>query len=254
METDLKNSLLNLLQGKSDPKAKAWWEGYVKESAPFLGVKMADVRAIVHQWHKAHIANKMDAEGQVDLALVLFAGKYTEEKLAGILFLQEILLPANAIKCAREIPRFAELFTGGFIYDWNVCDWFCVKVLGPLIKEKGGGCARRISAWHSAENLWQARASLVAFVPVAENRAYYQQIEVTSKTLIQREERFAKTAVGWILRDISKQDKAFVDRVVRENIGFFSLESLKNATKYFSKEEKAEYKQMLKEAKSNPNR
>ena len=35
---------------KSNPKTKAWWEGYVKDSAPFLGVKMAEIRKIMNQW------------------------------------------------------------------------------------------------------------------------------------------------------------------------------------------------------------
>jgi 3-methyladenine DNA glycosylase AlkD len=67
--------------------------------------------------------------------------------------------------------------------------------------------------------------------------------------VIKRNERFAKTAVGWILRDISKNDKGFVDQVVKDNINNFSVESLNNATKYFEKEEKSFYRKLLKESK-----
>jgi len=248
MYSNHKSTLLSLLQVESNPNAKGWWEGYVKESAPFLGVKMADIRKVVHQWHKNQIAGNLDVEQQVDLALSIFEGEYTEEKLAGTLFLQEILIPFNAIRCDGDIKRFADLFINRNIYDWNVCDWFCVKALGALIKKEGNRCATKIVAWHSSENLWQARASLVAFVPAAENAEYYHLIEKASKVVIRREERFAKTAVGWILRDISKRNKGFVDRVVTENIGYFTLESLTNATKYYSKEEKSNYRQLLKDA------
>jgi 3-methyladenine DNA glycosylase AlkD len=58
--------------------------------------------------------------------------------------------------------------------------------------------------------LWQSRASLVAFVPVAGKRDYYPLIETRRQYMIKRDERFAKTSVGWILRDISKYDQAFV--------------------------------------------
>ena len=34
----------------ADPKTKAWWEGYLKHVIPFRGVKMADIRAVLHQW------------------------------------------------------------------------------------------------------------------------------------------------------------------------------------------------------------
>jgi 3-methyladenine DNA glycosylase AlkD len=241
-------ALQKLLHENADPKTKDWWEGYVKGGAPFIGVKMVAIRSALHQWHTETVADNLDAGGQLDLALALFHERHTEEKLAGTLFLQEILLPTGAIRCQRDVDRFAGLFASGAIYDWNVCDWFCVKVLGPLIQKEGEPCARRISAWRSAENLWQARASLVAFVKVAENHAYYTTVRESCQVLIRREDRFAKTAVGWILRDISKHDEAFVRGVIDENIEYFSVESLRNATKYLGKDEQSGYLRTLKNA------
>lgn len=240
--------LQNDLQEQANVKTKAWWENYVKGSAPFLGVKMPVIRRLVHRWHQAHIDDHFDLEQQVDLALALFEGAYTEDKLAGTLFLHEILLPAGALHCQRDVKQFANLFDAGWIDDWNVCDWFCVKVLGSLIEENGLSCARHIAGWRSAENLWRARASLVAFVKVAVDEAYYPLIEQSCAALIARPERFAKTAVGWILREISRYDEPFVRQVLNDNIGDFSAESLKNATRYFSKEDQAHFRQTLKNA------
>jgi len=236
------------LQAHANPETKVWWENYVKESAPFIGVKMPLIRSLVHQWHREHITGRLDLPEQVDLALALFAGAYTEEKLAGTLFLQEILLPAGAVNYERDIDRLATLFDSGRIYDWNTCDWFCVKVLGPLIQANGLACAKRIAEWRSAENLWRARAALVAFVKVASERMYYPAIEVSCATLIRRPERFARTAVGWILRDISRYDEAFVRTVLEQNIQHFCAESLKNATKYFPKECQKRYSDMRRHA------
>jgi 3-methyladenine DNA glycosylase AlkD len=242
--------LHHLLRGNADPKTKSWWESYVKGSAPFLGVKMSVIRSLVHTWHTESVADKLEDEEQRELALALFHQPHTEEKLAGMLFLQEILLPAGLIRCPRDVDRFAHLFASGVIHDWNVCDWFCVKVLGPLIENEGPPCAERIAAWRTAENLWQARASLVAFVKVADQRAYYPLVEESCRVLIRREERFAKTGVGWILRDISRHDEAFVRRVVDQSIRHFSPESLRNATKYFSKNERSAAIQRLKHAQA----
>ncbi len=244
----LREQILKLqerLQYHANAGTKAWWENYVKESAPFIGVKMPVIRTVLHQWHKENVEGILEYPDQLDLALALFDEEYTEEKLAGTLFLQEILLPSGVVKCNRDIDRFAALFASGRIYDWNVCDWFCVKVLGPLISENGLCCANRISRWQSAENLWQARACLVAFVKVADNSIYYPDIEMSCRVLIRRQERFAKTAVGWILRDISKYDEAFVRQVIEGNIEHFSSESLRNATKYFEKDDQSHYRNML---------
>lgn len=236
------------LQAQADAKTKAWWENYVKDSAPFLGVKMSLVRTELHQWHQEQVDGRFALARQVDLALALIEGTYTEDKLAGTLFLQEILMPAGALRWRRDVGRFANLFDAGQIYDWNACDWFCIKVLGPLIEEDGPDCASRIAAWHGAANLWRARASLVAFVLVAGDSTHYPLVETSCAALIARPERFAKTAVGWVLREISKHDQAFVRRVLAANIQDFSAESLKNATKYFDKEDQALYRQMLKQA------
>lgn len=233
-------SLQIQLQQNAQSQIKTWWEGYVKESAPFRGVKMPEIRKLLHRWYQAEGIDTLPAAAQKDLALALFRGDFTEDKLAGILFLQEILLPAGQIGWREDLPRFAALFAEGRIYDWNVCDWFCVKVLGPLIQRDGDGCAAAIAAWREAENLWQARASLVPFVKVASEARYYPLIRRGCRGLLAREERFAKTAVGWILRDISKHDRDFVRAVVREHGADFSRESLQNALKYFDQEEKRE--------------
>jgi 3-methyladenine DNA glycosylase AlkD len=235
------------LQDQAVPETKEWWEGYMKHVIPFRGVKMPVIRSVLHRWYKAErLATTLSLPQQKELALKLFQGGFTEDKLAGILFLQEILLPAGAIDCREDLPRFSALFTENWIYDWNVCDWFCVKVLGPLIRAEGDACAAAISVWHQAENLWQARCSVVAFVPEASNPAYYPLVEASCRVLIRREERFAKTAVGWILREIANHDEPLVKAFLDNNLGHFSLESLRNATKYLAKPEQTGFIQRFK--------
>lgn len=241
-------SLRRSLEAQADPKTKTWWEGYVKGGAPFLGVKMAVIRSTLYDWYGQQIDGHLDLDRQKELARALIQEKYTEEKLAGILLLQEILVPAGVVNCEGDIDRYAALFAGGSIHDWNVCDWFCIKVLGPLIAQAGEGCAEAVSEWRGAENLWQARASVVPFVTLADVSTWYPLVRGSCKALIRREERFAKTAVGWVLRDISKHDKVLVDGFVDENLTYFSLESLRNALKYFAKEERDQYVQELKDS------
>jgi hypothetical protein len=42
-------SLRDRLQVHANLETKRWWENYVKDSAPFIGVKMAAIRSEVHQ-------------------------------------------------------------------------------------------------------------------------------------------------------------------------------------------------------------
>ncbi len=57
-------------------------------------------------------------------------------------------------------------------------------------------------------------------------------IESFSITLIRREERFCKTSVGWVLREYSKRDPAFVIRFLEANREWTTPEVVKNARKY----------------------
>ncbi len=90
--------LKSSLDKKSDKNLKNWWENYVKNGAPFRGVKMGVIRSLFHKYHKQNIENNMDNNEQIQLALALIREDYAEEKLVGILFLDEILIPWDKFK------------------------------------------------------------------------------------------------------------------------------------------------------------
>jgi 3-methyladenine DNA glycosylase AlkD len=178
---------------------------------------------------------------QKDLALMLLEEDHTEDKLAGILFLQEILLPEGALDWRSELPRFARLFDDGYISDWSICDWLCVKVLGPLVGQLGESCARAISEWREADSLWQRRASVVAFANLARKGdqnfpGFTEMVLVNCSHLLGSQERFVQTGVGWVLRELGRSDQDRVIGFVEANLERFSREALKNATKYLPPE------------------
>jgi DNA alkylation repair enzyme len=126
------------LNARATATTREWWTKYLRGAASFRGVKMGDVRAALHTWFEEEELGKLlSVEQQKDLALMLLEEDHAEDKLAGVLFLQEILLPEGALDWRSDLPRFARLFDEGYICDWSICDWFCVKVLGPLVEQQG---------------------------------------------------------------------------------------------------------------------
>jgi 3-methyladenine DNA glycosylase AlkD len=118
-----------------------------------------------------------------------------------------------------------------------VCDWLCVKVLGPLAEQQGEACARAISEWREASSVWQRRASVVAFANLARkgdrNFPGFTEMVLDNCThLLGSKERFVQTGVGWVLRELSNSDEERVIGFVEANLDRFSREALKNATKY----------------------
>ncbi len=221
---------------------REWWTKYLRGTASFRGVKMGDVRKAVHAWFKEErLGEHLSVGQQKDLALMLLKENYSEDKLAGILFLQEILLPAGALDWHSDLPRFARLFDEGYICDWSICDWFCVKVLGSLVERQGEGCARAISQWREANSVWQRRASVVAFANLAKDGdqnfpGFTEMVLENCTHLLGSQERFVQTGVGWVLRELSRSDGGRVKGFVEANLDRFSREALKNAIKYLRPE------------------
>jgi 3-methyladenine DNA glycosylase AlkD len=241
---ELITALQTSLEDKTTQKTKVWWEKYMKGVIQFRGVGIPEIRLLVAAWRDEYGIKDFSKADQLELALALLREPIAEDKLAGILYLQ--YYSYDQLDWEILLSKYETLYTDELIFDWNTCDWFCVRVLGPTIARNGLDCAKSISAWKTATNLWQARSSVVAFVKVASNQSYYPHIQASCHLLIQRQERFAKTSVGWILRDISKHDEQFVKLFVEQHLKYFSVESLRNTLKYLTREERERYVKMLK--------
>ncbi len=234
--------LYGAINAKADTKTKEWWERYLKQVIPFRGVKMGDIRTVLHQWYKEEqIESNLTNDQHLELALQLFEGKYAEDKLAGILFLQEIVLKKEMVNTHAVIPRFGSLFNNDLIFDWNISDWFCVKVLGPLVQRYGEPIAREISEWKSAENLWQRRASVVAFVNLAKHGeanfpGFTDLVLHNCEALIQSRERFAQTGAGWVLRELSLANQEKISNFLTVNVSLFTVGGFRYATKKLPKD------------------
>jgi 3-methyladenine DNA glycosylase AlkD len=200
------------LRESADPAKKEWWERYLKGAIPFYGVPMGDIRRCVHAWAADRALSPAALRRA---ALELLRHPVAEEKLAGILIMQELLLPQGALDPDRDLPLIARVFDDGEISDWNTTDWLCVRVLGPLIAAGGRQAGEMIAEWAEAPGLWRRRCAAVAFVPLAPagEAAFPGMVDMVLAVCasnVHDPERFAQTGVGWVLRELSD---AVPDRV-----------------------------------------
>jgi 3-methyladenine DNA glycosylase AlkD len=240
------------LSAAGDAKTKAWMEAYLKHSLPFRGLKLPQVRSIMHDWVKAEKIVDYPAAEQLELAFALIREPWGEDKLAGTLLIQEVLIKRKLVDWQTDLPKFAELFDTGHIRDWNTCDWFCVKVLNALIKQQGQACAEAILDWCHADNLWRRRASLVSFVNLAKHGernflGFIPQLLTACARVIQSPERFAQTGTGWVLRELGLADQEAVIAFIKTHSTKFSSEGLRYAIEKMPKSLQAELKQYRQE-------
>jgi len=234
--TDLVQDLQARLGALVDPASHAWWERYLEGSAPFRGVRTDNIQAALRAWYERPEVAGLGAVEALELALDLIRQPITEDKLAGMLYLREVVLSRRGVDWRAVLPAWAGLFADGALANRSACDWFALRVLGPTMQAAGRPCARAIAAWSRADNVWQQRASVVSFVDVArggdENfRGFVRLALGVCGRVVRNPEPEAQNAVAWLLRELAVAEPAQVERFVFRNFSLMSPEAVRDATK-----------------------
>lgn len=251
---EVKAELMVALQAAAEPKRKTWWENYLKGQAQFRGVDMKTTRALAHDWYDRCLSG-LDREDRLGLLLGLIRQPHTEDKMAALLILSERLLPQDELDL-DVLVRVSLLFDQGHIADWNICDWFCVKLLGPGIERYGRAWADATGGWVQARVIWQRRAAVMAFVNLVDREPVFPNMRglvlANCSQLVKDPQRFAQTGVGWVLRVLSTVEPEAIDEFLETHLSLFSAEGLRYATEKMSSSQRLFWRNARKalEAKS----
>jgi 3-methyladenine DNA glycosylase AlkD len=218
------------LEALRDPRKAQWLENYIKHDLKSVGVGIPHIRQVIQDFEIENALSNVGLESQIEFLNGLMQHRYTEPKIAAVLYVQ---LFWKAVKADQVLMLTGNWFDNGWITDWNVCDWHCVRVLTPLLDRHPAECISKFIGWNESSNLWKARASLVPFAQCKTIANHRSTIVEFSESLIRRPERFCKTAVGWVMREYSKIDRQFVRRFIDTHKEWVTSEVVRNATKYF---------------------
>jgi 3-methyladenine DNA glycosylase AlkD len=190
-------------------------------------------RSIVMRWWRDHGLAEHPAAVGKRIALALIEQKALDDKLAGILVLEELL--ADHLR-ATDLAAFADLFARHRLDDVTAVDAFGMKVLGTLLRRvRGrGDVARGLAHWRNADSPAQRRAACVAFVALAPQGdaalpGLAQLIFSVCGAIVWSLERSDQTAVGWLLRELSRAEPTRVEGFVRRHARFMSRECARHA-------------------------
>ncbi|MEM9610738.1 MAG: DNA alkylation repair protein [Actinomycetota bacterium] len=220
------------LEERADASTRDWWTKYLKGEAEFRGVKMADTRKVVRAVDGQFGLGALPVDALLDVTDRLFAVDTTEDKLAAVLLLAERHLDRLR---TEDVPRLARPLADDELADWNSCDWYCVKVLGPFVEvDEVEHRARAIASWSTAPGLWQRRAAAVSFVNVigrSEPFAGFDELMVeVAERNVADPTRWSQTSVGWLLRELSDRAPDLVVEFVERHGERMSTEARRAAT------------------------
>lgn len=195
------------------------------------------------------VTSTMEVAEMKRLGLRMLTLGYEEGKLAGVLFVHEVLQSRGWI-AAGDLEWMAEAFDGEHgIADWNVCDWFAVKVMPGIVAAEGG--REGLRQWWTASGVWKARCGLVGMLSVKESDGGVDELLEGCRIVVRRSERWAKTAVGWVLREVGKSERGKVRKFLEEHLDHVGVECVKNATKGWSDGERKSWVKRVKQAETS---
>lgn len=232
-QQDILEDLKAAMTQEADEEKKIWFEKYLRYEIRYRGVVTPKIKHILVAWRNRHQLASWPSQRQLQLSTKLWRSEYAEDKFAATLYIQLFLL--KTLDQTPIVDAVEKAFAQQLFYDWSTVDWLCIRILAPLAR-RSPVAARRILNWQHAEYLWQARAALVPFTASPFMSQHCTAALAACDTLIQREERFAKTAVGWFLRVLSKHSPAEVMEKLTLYQDYLTPEVMRNATKYNKKQ------------------
>lgn len=225
--------------------ARAFWGRRLPDDARYRGVALARVRAAVHAWWREQGFETHPAPVGKHIALALIEQPDIEDKLAGVLVLREIL---GTHLRAADLHAFAHMFAAGHLAGPYIVDFFCVKVLAPMLEEPADRAviARALCEWRVADTTWQRRAACVAFVGLAaggDEGAGFGLADLVFAVcahVVWSPERHDQTAVGWVLRELARAEPGRVEAFFRRHALLMSRECARLAVAKYPAETRAD--------------
>ena len=183
-------------------------------------IRAAELQQIFDNFYESTLS-KLTPTIQMYFGMKFIKQESAEEKRIGILTIVKNLdfLTINYIEDFNRI-------IDSYIPDWNTCDAFSNKVLGPLVK-KSDDFANKIAEWKESGKLWRMRSCCIAFVNLAKVGAMTElSFEICAQCL-KSSERFVQLGVGCLLREMSLMHSESVVEFITQNFRYFSREGLR---------------------------
>jgi hypothetical protein len=201
------------------------------------------VRAIVRAWWSEQGFDEHPTAVGKRVALALLERPTAQDKLAGILVLHDLL--GEALRAA-DLTAFARLYAAGHLADTVVNDAFATRVIGRLLSREVGRAEvlRTLTGWRDAASCDQRRAACIALATLAplgdSQPGVTDAILLVCATVVWSIAADDQTAVGAVLRELSRAEPLCVEAFFRRYARLMSRACARTAIAKLSSPVRAE--------------
>lgn len=232
----LHKEIIDYLQSLTSPEIAAHSRRFFKtgkgeyaEGDVFLGIRVPIIRQAVRKFTAASV---QDVE-------TLLASQYHEVRLFAVL-----LLVAHFHKAKPDDQQVIyQLYLNNTqsINNWDLVDSSAHHIVGGYLFDKDRAILRKLA---QSDLLWDRRIAIIATYYFIKQAQYADTLEIANCLLNDAEDLIHK-AVGWMLREVGKRDRAVEEAFLKRHYQRMPRTMLRYAIEKFSPQRRKQYLQGL---------
>jgi 3-methyladenine DNA glycosylase AlkD len=190
--TDLARRVEAEFRRAGSPERAAGEKAYLKSDLAFLGVRLADIRRVTKEASKG-----LDHETALELAEALWEKPLFERRMAAVIVLQ---LHASRLT-RRDLKLIERLIRES--RTWALVDGLAGDVVGAMTVRLP--IRPTLDRWAKDRDFWIRRSSLLGELKPLKQGADFEPFARRADAMLDETEFFIRKAIGWVLREMSKQ-------------------------------------------------
>ena len=205
------NDLLSAMSAHADPSQVAGLSRFFKtgpgqygEGDKFLGIKVPVTREVVKLcWRELDMADLEEC----------ISSEYHEVRLSALLALVQIFSHA---KQSRQACIDFYLSHTAYINNWDLVDLSCYPLLGEWLLDKDRSLLYALA--RNGKTIWEQRIGIVSTMTFIRHGQLDDTFAIAD-ILLHHSHDLIHKAVGWLLREAGKRDKAALEAFLQEPSG-----------------------------------
>jgi 3-methyladenine DNA glycosylase AlkD len=197
---------------------------YLKSDLEFFGVTVPDIRRVVKAAARRYPA--LDAPAMTAWAAALWREPVHERRTAAV----EVLTLAAPRLAGPDLATVERLVRESLT--WAYVDGLAGNVAGEIALRDPAGAWPRIDAWAVDEDFWVRRSALLALLRgIRAGAPDLPRFTRYAGPMLTEKEFFIRKAIGWVLREISQRDPAWVAKWTEVNMAEISGVTFREAVR-----------------------
>ena len=232
------NKLLNEMMARADETQVAGLARFFKtgpgqygEGDKFLGIKVPVTREVVKQVWKE--TSREDLEECI-------TSEYHELRLAALLTLVEIFTHAKKLPEKQQECVDFYLNHTQYINNWDLVDLSCYPLLGVWLLDRDRELLYELA--RNGKTIWEQRIGMVSTMTFVRHGQLDDTFAIADILLHHKHDLIHK-AVGWLLREAGKKDKAALTEYLEPRYQKMPRTMLRYAIEKFPEAERQQYLQ-----------